>query len=74
MGKRAYYKGGIYLEQEDRKMSLQDHIQSLKQKHATLEAQLEEEENRLHPNDLTISELKRQKLRIKDELMRVEAT
>ena len=55
-------------------MSLQDHIHSLKQKHASLEAQLTEEESRPHPDDTLISEIKRQKLRIKDELMRVEAS
>ncbi len=55
-------------------MSLQEHIHSLKQKHASLESQLEEEENRPQPDDQIITELKRQKLRIKDELMRVEAS
>ncbi len=43
-------------------------IDSLRAQHAALEAKLEEEHNRPHPDDASISVLKREKLRIKDEI------
>ncbi len=49
-------------------MSLQDRIEALKQRHAHLENQVTEEFNRPHPDEARIAELKRQKLRIKDEI------
>jgi hypothetical protein len=49
-------------------MSLEDRIEALKAKHRALEAAIEQEQNRPHPDDLQISTLKKQKLRIKDEL------
>jgi hypothetical protein len=49
-------------------MSLLDRIESLKAKHQDLEAQLEEEKRRPLPDEVVIHELKKQKLRIKDEL------
>ena len=53
-------------------MSLQDRIEALKQKHAALERAIEEENSRPLPNDDVISDLKRQKLRIKDEIFQLE--
>ncbi|MDR3439518.1 YdcH family protein [Telmatospirillum sp.] len=52
-------------------MSLLDRVQSLKAKHAALEAALEDEEHRPLPDDAAIAELKRKKLKIKDELERI---
>tara|TARA_R110001606_G_C15019063_1_gene609500 strand:- start:139 stop:279 length:141 start_codon:yes stop_codon:yes gene_type:complete len=40
----------------------------LKTKHARLEAKLDEETHRPQPDEAVIKELKRQKLRIKDQL------
>lgn len=54
-------------------MSLQDRIDALKAKHAELDAELEAEENRPHPDDLHAAELKKQKLRVKDEISALEA-
>lgn len=52
-------------------MSLQDRISALRERHASLETQLDEENSRPHPDDWRIAELKRQKLRIKDEIERI---
>ncbi len=52
-------------------MSLQDRLEALKVKHAQLEAALEEESRRPLPDSNAIAELKRRKLRIKDELERM---
>jgi hypothetical protein len=44
------------------------HAKALQSKHQGLEAQLREEMNRPVPNAATIQELKKRKLRIKEEL------
>jgi hypothetical protein len=49
-------------------MSLQERIEALKAKHHALEAAIEEENNRPHPDDLEVVRLKKQKLQIKDEI------
>ena len=53
-------------------MAMDDHIESLKSKHAELEDLLTQENARPHPDDNLISDLKKQKLRIKDELAKIE--
>ncbi|MGH7062331.1 MAG: YdcH family protein [Stellaceae bacterium] len=53
-------------------MSLQDRIEALREKHAALERALDEENRRPLPSQDAISDLKRQKLRIKDELYQLE--
>ena len=53
-------------------MTLQDPIEALKQKHAALERALDEENKRRLPNQGAIYDLKRQKLRIKDEIFQLE--
>lgn len=55
-------------------MSLQDRIESLKAKHAALDVAIETEERRTYPNTVQISDMKRQKLAIKDELSRHGST
>ncbi len=49
-------------------MSVTEHVETLKSKHADLEQLINEEEHRPLPNQALISELKRQKLRIKDQI------
>ena len=44
------------------------HVSSLQLKHARLERQLEEEMGRPMPDDALIQELKKRKLRIKEEI------
>lgn len=46
-------------------------MNSLNARHAELENRIELEEHRPLPDDVTLSDLKRQKLRIKDELSRI---
>jgi len=53
-------------------MSLQDRLESLRARHASLEQAILQEINRPLPNSDTISDLKRQKLRIKDEIVALE--
>ena len=52
-------------------MSLLDRVESLKAKHAALDAALEKESRRPAPDSVTVTELKRKKLAIKDELERI---
>ena len=49
-------------------MDLEEQIAGLKTKHQALVTAIEEENSRPHPDEVTISELKKQKLRIKDEI------
>lgn len=53
-------------------MSLQDRIEALRARHASLEQTLAQETNRPLPDTDAITGLKRQKLRIKDELFQLE--
>ena len=54
-------------------MTTDDRIESLRTKHASLEATLQSEITRPLPDDVLIHDLKRQKLRIKDEIVRLSA-
>lgn len=49
-------------------MGQKERVAALRTQHATLESQIEEELSRPHPDDALIGTLKKQKLRIKDEL------
>jgi hypothetical protein len=49
-------------------MAMTEHVEALRAKHAELEHLIQEEEHRPHPDDLVLTELKRQKLRIKDQI------
>lgn len=53
-------------------MSLQAHLGELQAKHRVLEAQLAEAMNHPASTDAEIAELKRKKLRLKDEISRLE--
>jgi hypothetical protein len=48
-----------------------ERIDTLKAKHAALEAAIEDESNRPLPDSSKIHELKRQKLKIKDEIAQI---
>ena len=52
-------------------MNAEPHLESLKIKHADLDAKIAAEECRPHPDDDFIHDLKKQKLRIKDELFSI---
>ena len=51
----------------------QDQAELLKSKHRELEDQIERENPHLYPNETLLNNLKRQKLRIKDELASLKA-
>ena len=51
-------------------MPLQEHVESLRSKHARLEALIEDEMHRPLPDQTTIARLKKEKLRLKEEIER----
>jgi hypothetical protein len=52
-------------------MVSEEQVEKLKSDHAGLEEAIEKELTRPYPNDQHVADLKRQKLRIKDELQRL---
>jgi hypothetical protein len=52
-------------------MTVSDHIDSLKAKHADLERKIEAEEQRPMPDTVAVHSLKKEKLKIKDEIARL---
>ena len=54
-------------------MSLQAHLSELAAKHKTLESELADALSHPASSDQEIAELKRRKLRIKDEISRIES-
>jgi hypothetical protein len=53
-------------------MSLQDRIESLRARHRNLEEEIDREFTRPLPDTDHVADLKRQKLRIKDEIAQLE--
>lgn len=54
-------------------MSLSSHLQELRKKHQSLSERVERVQRSPGSDDLTIAELKKQKLLIKDQIERLEA-
>lgn len=54
-------------------MSLEERIAALRAKHQALEEAIEMENSRPHPDDVELHLLKKQKLRIKDEIASLSA-
>lgn len=54
-------------------MSLSSHLQELKRKHQSLSTAVEEAQRAPSVDDLHIADLKKQKLRIKEEIQRLSA-
>lgn len=52
-------------------MSVETHVERLNQKHALLEQAIQSEVRRPSPDQPTISELKRQKLKVKEAITRL---
>jgi len=52
-------------------MTMQDYVESLRSKHAHLEREIDDEMHRPLPDQSTLSRLKREKLRLKDEIARM---
>jgi hypothetical protein len=56
------------------RMALSAHLQELSEKHRQLERRIEEETLRPGSDDLAIRRLKQEKLKLKDEILRLEVT
>lgn len=54
-------------------MSLGAHLQELKKKHATLSAKVEEQQRSPSADDLIVRELKKEKLRLKEEIAKLDS-
>lgn len=52
-------------------MSLSSHLHELKKKHQVLSARVEEAQRAPGTDDLAIADLKKQKLRLKEEISRI---
>lgn len=53
-------------------MALENRIESLKKRHEEIEAQLHQEESRPAKDDAKIQQLKQEKLKLKDEITKLE--
>jgi hypothetical protein len=54
-------------------MSLQSHIEALKDRHASLETRIAAEDQRPRPDSDALARLKLEKLRLKEEMERLRA-
>ncbi len=52
-------------------MSLQSRLESLMERHANLESRIASEDQRPRPDEATLTRLKLEKLRLKDEMERL---
>ena len=55
-------------------MSIQTHVESLNLKHAEIDNTIAQEETRPIPDTIRLMQLKRRKLRIKEEMQRLDVT
>jgi len=55
-------------------MSLTSHLQELRRKHEALSLKVEEAQRSPGTDDLAIAEMKKQKLRLKEEITRLSAS
>ena len=55
-------------------MSLQARIDSLSNRHASLETKISDEDHRPKPDETTLSRLKVEKLRVKEEMERLRSS
>jgi hypothetical protein len=54
-------------------MTLQSRLEALKERHAALELQIADEDRRPRPDSDTLTRLKIEKLRVKEEIERIRA-
>ena len=52
-------------------MTMEDRVETLKARHARLENEIDDEVHRPLPDQVHVTELKREKLRIKEEIARL---
>lgn len=55
-------------------MPLQNHLTELERKHRALEREIQDALNRPSMDDIRLAELKRKKLQLKDEIMRLRTS
>ena len=72
-GKSRVETGGQQRGQRESSMSHQERLEALKSRHQALETAIAEEHAHSHPDEVRISNLKKQKLRIKDEIAGLSA-
>jgi hypothetical protein len=49
-------------------MIIEERVEALRERHATVDAAISKENQRPHPDEIRINELKREKLRLKDQI------
>ncbi|MEO9190955.1 MAG: YdcH family protein [Acetobacteraceae bacterium] len=54
-------------------MSLQAHLESLRERHAALDTRISEEDHRPRPDSDTLTRLKIEKLHVKEEIERLQS-
>ena len=54
-------------------MNMQERIDDLRAQHQSLEKILDNESHQLHPDDIHMADLKKQKLAIKDQIANLQA-
>lgn len=54
-------------------MALTSHLKTLRSKHAKLEADIQTEHSRPIPDTIKLSELKKEKMRLKEQMQQVQA-
>ncbi len=61
----------VRLEEKEARMSVESHLAELQRRHEALKREIEEATGHPGTNDLEITEMKRRKLQIKDEITRL---
>jgi hypothetical protein len=67
-----YPASGSNLTKETKNMSIQSHLAELERRHRALEDEITDALAHPSTDDLTIAELKRRKLQVKDEIARLK--
>lgn len=62
----------VFNSEKEVRMALSAHLQELSEKHRQLERRIEEETARPGSDDVAIRRLKQEKLKLKDEIFRLE--
>jgi hypothetical protein len=62
----------VFNSEKEVRMALSAHLQELSEKHRQLERRIEEETARPGSDDLAIRRLKQEKLKLKDEIFKLE--
>ena len=57
-----------HLRKGSNRMISEERLEALRARHGQLEAAIDDEIHRPHPDDMRLSELKREKLRVKEEI------